>query len=388
MGVDHRVDAVMFNRLLKGAKVSLAGSACGSVLVAVSQLGSEKFNLFLMWLGLVFFVIAIRYLITRYAASQRQLHGYRAACSYRYCLTLSLSGASWGVLTLLAPGVSAMTKVLMVTAIQSMVMGSVLTMAPSMVAFFSFTVPAIFPLIFLFGCAPEIESKVIAVYSAIFFVLMVWITHGINQSLRNTERMRFEKEDLIQSLKKANEKISIQNEELNHFAHHDQLTGLPNRKMLSMHLHKALEVVQIQQSGLAVLFLDLDGFKAVNDSLGHEAGDTALIEVCRRLATVLNGTDLLARVGGDEFVIVIAGLGEDAPAILEQYALRCLDVFSLPFEIKGKLHQLATSIGMVISAGENNPEQLLSLADNAMYQAKQRGAGAIELGKFVCYKIA
>ena len=169
--------------------------------------------------------------------------------------------------------------------------------------------------------------------------------------------------------------------ELQHMAHHDMLTGLPNRQLLSDRLQQALAHLQRNNEKLAVLFLDLDGFKPINDQMGHEAGDAALREVASRLRAAVRSEDTLARVGGDEFVILLSGLNDHAIKSAELVAGKCLEVFQQPFVIQGRACHLGTSIGIAIGNGGCSSDELLITADRAMYQAKNSGRGKFSLAE-------
>lgn len=162
---------------------------------------------------------------------------------------------------------------------------------------------------------------------------------------------------------------------LEHIAHHDALTGLPNRQLLADRMKTALARAQRSQGQVAVLFLDLDGFKPVNDEFGHEGGDTALREVAERLSGTIRREDTVARVGGDEFVVLLSDLNEKARESVDLVANKCLAVFQQAFVIDGQPRRLGTSIGIAIGDGECPPDKLLIAADQAMYRAKQLGGG-------------
>ncbi len=152
----------------------------------------------------------------------------------------------------------------------------------------------------------------------------------------------------------------------------DALTGLPNRAMLMEHLAAAL--ARGQRTGLmpAVMFLDLDGFKAVNDGLGHEAGDELLIEVGRRLGECVRNTDVVARFGGDEFVILLDNISDLEMA--QQIADRIITRVEEPVALSSGTGNVGTSIGISLpSVTDIEAETLLGEADTAMYQAKQLG---------------
>lgn len=171
-------------------------------------------------------------------------------------------------------------------------------------------------------------------------------------------------------------KLLTSQTELARIAHHDLLTGLPNRLLLADRMQRALARASRRHGRLAVLFIDLDGFKEVNDSLGHEAGDEALIEVARRLAAMVRSTDTLARVGGDEFVIVLGDLPSaiaEAEAAASGVAGKCIAALAPAMELKGGVGNIGLSIGIALGNAQSTMDQLMSAADTAMYQAKQGG---------------
>ncbi|HEV7899512.1 MAG TPA: EAL domain-containing protein [Planosporangium sp.] len=161
-------------------------------------------------------------------------------------------------------------------------------------------------------------------------------------------------------------------------AYHDSLTGLASRALFMERLEQSLARATRQQTRLAVLFIDLDRFKVVNDSLGHAAGDTLLIGVAERLCACLRGTDAAARFGGDEFAVVLHDLGEPDQAVA--VASRINEMLRQPFVIGGKEVFVNASIGIAFSTdGAPNGEELMRDADLAMYRAKKNGTGQCEI---------
>jgi diguanylate cyclase (GGDEF)-like protein len=155
---------------------------------------------------------------------------------------------------------------------------------------------------------------------------------------------------------------------------HDPLTGLPNRILLLERLEHALLRCGRLGYPVAILFVDLDRFKTVNDSHGHHVGDDLLIAVAERMASLIRPGDTLARLSGDEFVIVCEAISESLQIHL--VASRIVEALAAPFSIDGVVVELSASVGLAFSAeGEDDPEQLLREADIAMYQAKRRGGG-------------
>lgn len=167
--------------------------------------------------------------------------------------------------------------------------------------------------------------------------------------------------------------------ELKYIAYHDNLTGLYNRVAFTEYLEQ--EIVKCDRfpdSIFAILFLDLDGFKLVNDSLGHLIGDSLLIAVAKRLQSCLKATDLIARFGGDEFNLLLSNIKDISYPI--QIAKRVHQVLKQPFNLQEKQVFITTSIGIVLSTtGGKKPEDFLRDADIALYQAKSQGKAIYEI---------
>lgn len=161
-------------------------------------------------------------------------------------------------------------------------------------------------------------------------------------------------------------------------AYYDMLTGLANRSLFMDRLSHALQASRRRETGVAVLFLDLDGFKQVNDRLGHHVGDELLTAVGRRLNAVLRPDDTLARWGGDEFTVLLETVAQ--PAEARQVAERLAEAFQTPFLLEGQSVLAGTSIGIAWSGPSGQqcqPEELVQLADAALYKAKAVGKGGV-----------
>ncbi|WP_345713186.1 GGDEF domain-containing protein [Kineococcus glutinatus] len=185
---------------------------------------------------------------------------------------------------------------------------------------------------------------------------------------------------------RTHERISASAAEHEHRSLHDPLTGLANRALLLDRLDRALLLAERSATAAGVLFVDLDGFKAVNDVHGHHVGDLLLVAVADRLRELLRPGDTLARLGGDEFVVVCEGLsGADEMAGV---ARRVATAFERPFRVEGRAVEVGASIGVAVAgADERSPEDLLREADRAMYVAKRnpslvpgRAAAALAAG--------
>ena len=176
----------------------------------------------------------------------------------------------------------------------------------------------------------------------------------------------------------ARSEAEVRVEQLTHRSLHDPLTGLPNRALLNELLQRAVARSRRSRRMLAVLFVDLDGFKLVNDQYGHHVGDQLLIAVANRLGEVLRSGDTLTRLAGDEFVILCEDLASSSGA--ELVAMRIAAAFETPFHLDSQTVVMTASVGLAFSGpGEDVPDTLLRDADLAMYQAKLSGGAHHEV---------
>jgi diguanylate cyclase (GGDEF)-like protein len=189
---------------------------------------------------------------------------------------------------------------------------------------------------------------------------------------------------MVGRLRELHERVHKQADELEHQALHDPLTGLPNRLLFSDRLAQALARARRRKEPIAMLFMDLDNFKVVNDSLGHEVGDRLLKAVARRLREQLRPEDTIARLGGDEFAVLLEGFASvgDATAVAE----RIKEILRAPFPLlEGQEIVVTASVGISLSTPETPPgeeaqeNRLLRDADTAMYQAKADGKARYEV---------
>ncbi len=220
----------------------------------------------------------------------------------------------------------------------------------------------------------------------------IWIIEDITERRNAVERLRLLNEDLEQRVKDRTEELARSNlalqqevherlraeERARHLSLHDALTGLPNRRLLQDRIEQAIAQARREEWRIAVLFIDLDRFKTINDTLGHGTGDEVLREMARRLKTMLRDTDTVARVGGDEFVIVlpnVRGAEEMAPT-----TAKLMKHLSEPCWIAGRELHVTPSIGVSFYPEDgDDPQKLLSHADSAMYHAKAMGRRNVQI---------
>ncbi len=169
------------------------------------------------------------------------------------------------------------------------------------------------------------------------------------------------------------------NEQVLHLAHHDSLTGLPNRILFYDRLNQAIAKARRDNESFAILYLDLDGFKQINDTLGHDAGDILLQEAATRITACVRESDTVARMGGDEFTVIINNVRTQNSQ--DSVAKKIVEAIASPFLINGKNCSVSASIGISVYPGNGEtPDQLVKIADATMYLAKQGGKN--------CYRTA
>ncbi|TMH04237.1 MAG: EAL domain-containing protein [Betaproteobacteria bacterium] len=207
----------------------------------------------------------------------------------------------------------------------------------------------------------------------------VWLAEDVTEQHAAREDLEARVQQRTAELADANRRLVQEIAEreqaesrVRHLANHDELSGLPNRRLLFDRLTLALALARRAGELVAVVFLDLDRFKTINDSLGHAVGDELLRSVAQRLAGVVREGDTVARLGGDEFVLVLPQLS--AANHVVTVAEKVVETLSLPFHVHGHELHITASLGMALFPGDgDSPETLLRNADSAMYHAKEAG---------------
>jgi diguanylate cyclase (GGDEF)-like protein len=180
--------------------------------------------------------------------------------------------------------------------------------------------------------------------------------------------------EMVAALRRLEVEAAESRRQLLHEATHDHLTGLANRAAALEALGQALERARDRPGPLAVLFVDLDGFKAINDTHGHAAGDVVLSVIAQRLRDAAREGDVIARLGGDEFLLIVEGLADRA--IAERIADRITTIAAHPVEMDGLLLHVGASVGVAFSQGaDDTVSRLVARADAAVYRAKEQGRG-------------
>jgi len=209
-------------------------------------------------------------------------------------------------------------------------------------------------------------GSIFAIYNIYANKKLINKIHNTNMELETSNQtLEFRVEQRTVQLRTANEKLK-------EIAHYDILTGLANRSLLTEQLRLVITQAKRDKKKAAILFIDLDGFKPVNDTYGHTAGDLVLKEVALRIKKLTRESDLASRLGGDEFIIVLSTIHDDIHAVM--FARKLITSFDEPFHVNGNKINLGASIGISYYPGDADTViDLLNYADMAMYEAKHSG---------------
>ncbi|MDA8504939.1 EAL domain-containing protein [Citrobacter sp. Awk 2] len=193
---------------------------------------------------------------------------------------------------------------------------------------------------------------------------------------RNILRAHLQVKCLAEELQESKEKLQIQNAKLEYDVYHDSLTEMNNRQLFWGDLNKTIAMAEKNNDSVAVMLFDLDRFKEVNDTYGHDAGDMLLRQISHRLISMSQGSDTLYRLGGDEFAFLSSGLTESRAVSRAQ---KICDFINQPYTIYNAIINITTCVGIVISETEHRSDYLYKFADLALYEAKNEGSGKIKV---------
>lgn len=310
----------------------------------------------------------IRYsIITKYMKIKRTIKSYDDAKRWLkyYMLSIIVTGLLWGLTVVWFEQISKEYQYLMYAVIVGLTFAAITTLGFVKEIYMAFTVPMLSILFFSFiGYDDQISqfaAMLIVVAYLYAHVAVVKFSDNFKTTMIEKERIREIQEELIQ-----------QKEIYNYQAHHDALTGLPNRALFNDRLEQAIKKSKRDGTKVALFFLDLDRFKEINDTLGHNVGDEILLNVANRLKAVMREGDTIARLGGDEFTVIMQDLKHPKDAAL--LAEKIIETFKEAIIVESNALSITTSIGISLFPQDASEIQsLVRLADIAMYEAKESG---------------
>lgn len=326
------------------------------------------------WLVLVLLLSVARVAVAHYQLTHpaHQARHVRKRLNW-FRLGLSFSGMLWGAIGIMVIHYGQLEQQMFVSyMVTGLSAGAVVSYSIDRISAMSYIVFAVIPMLFGFIWVDHVISLPMAFAGFVYVGFAAYSIQSFHRSL-------------IESILLRRQAVARE-EQIKHLAFYDVLTNLPNRRLLIDRLHQAL--ISSRRTGKrgALLFLDLDHFKILNDTLGHSMGDLLLKQVAERLKQSVRQTDTVARLGGDEFVVMLEDLSEQhaiASQEVEQITKQILERLNVPYQL-GDLEYVSTpSIGAAMFGehGESHDE-LLKHADIAMYQAKKSGRNVVRMFDF------
>ncbi len=410
----QQIDLICAQHLYKSAPAVNLAVISGAILTAAFYY-QQAGKIILLWVALICLIACIRIVISRHFFLQQKAGFDRLALNFwvnAYTISALACGLSWASLIFFIPTTISPVSISVMYLIFFALMAETITAMPVILrAYYAYTLP-IFLAAFLFPFfTSSREMLYLSIVSAVYFLFIVTTGRILNKRYIQNFSILLENDALIGKLhdeiiqkelaqtelinqqqaleqtvaqrtrelseinatlvNEINERLRIE-ASFKHQAHHDALTSLPNRLLLDARLNHAIERAKRGNLQVAVMFLDLDHFKTINDSLGHDVGDKLLVSVSKRLLNCIREDDTVARLGGDEFIIIIEQVHDISD--LDTLLKKIMKVTAETIVIDD--HELSTSASIGISVYPDdgiNAEQLMRNADAAMYHVKENG---------------
>jgi diguanylate cyclase (GGDEF)-like protein len=377
---DSRLFARQVELLYQQSKGAAGASLSASTLLVLAIAKTLPVGVIVLWLGLAVASSTLRLYVWHSRKRDPDRDANAAKWAKIFLGSACFSGLVWAAGSLLfAPYLGTEYQLIIDTVVVGVCAACLPVFAAVPLAYRTFTFSAMGPVLIwsaLADPAPKIEFVLIGL---IFLGFMMRTSTRLSRTVINALRLEFNNEDLVTTLKqevdmrRATEQAALQSTAVaRHLAEHDSLTGLPNRSHFIESVKQALSLARRQQFALGLLMFDLDRFKAINDTMGHAAGDTLICAVAERLKQNLRTEDLICRPGSDEFLIVLPYVNDSQDLARAAHKLqRCLDA---PFNVDGVELFVTLSIGISTFPHDGEtPEQLILRAETAMYEAKKGG---------------
>ncbi len=347
---------------------------CTTILLIGLYHSSNGFAVLMGW-----FIYSICVVIARIGMTylyQSQINSEYSVRVWKNLFVLGalLGGLSWGFAgSYLFWFSNDIQQTLIILVIAGITSGAVPILAAELSAAILFLAAALLPLIIQLFFQPK--AYIYALFSITvlaYFVYMLILAVRSHRLLKQTIGLQFEKEALIKDLHDANEKFSLASEKLHSVETHDLLTGLSNRKFFTVTLMEAIKRAESSQKNLAVLYMDLDNFKFINDAYGYEMGDQLLIMAVQRIREHLRKPDFLARMGGDEFAIILENQTQISD--ISKIANEMCRLLAKPFNVDDYHINMSVSIGVSVYPMDGVlADVLVKKADKAMQYIKEHG---------------
>lgn len=369
-GADPDIQSELIRIIYSSVPLTLTAVLLNSAILSVVQWDYIDHNTILIWFAITNGLSLLRLSLYKKFKTLDAEQPVPAVWEHIALISSVASGITWGAVAIwLFPQTDIAHQVFPAFVLAGMCAGAVTTLSPILKLLIVFVVFSMLPLFGRFLIIDTDVTYAMAIMAAMFAGMILIAAKRFNLTMRESLLIRHEQQ--------------LAKEIIEHQAFYDSLTGLPNRRLLSEKLKQEINRSIRHKHIGAVLFLDLDHFKMVNDSLGHAVGDELLQQVAQRIKQRLRDEDTTARLGGDEFIILISDAGDelsDGTKNVRAFAEQVLCLFEQPFDVHGHTINITASIGIALfPLAETTPDELLQKSDVAMYEAKDAGRNKMRL---------
>lgn len=344
----------------------IASIVCATVIfIAFYWMTNIRTSLYI-WYGTFLFIAVARTAIVVFYSRFKLQEIHTIFWSRLFIMGSFFGGLSLGLIAImLFPFGDPFLKTLSILILAGMTAGSITTLSAIPVAAIGYLVISIGPFIVSIFFVEQFIYRLFDITLFAYLIFMIALSLRLYRMIKNLIYLQFENDELIKDMAAINQL-------LDNMATHDQLTNLDNNRLFHINLENAIKRAEREKKSIALLFLDLDNFKAVNDTYGHDVGNKLLLIIADRLRNALRKSDQLARLGGDEFTVIIEDA--DKKQDIRLTAKKIIHVLSSPVQIgKARIHTSA-SIGISLYPQDGKDSQtLLRNADQAMYHVKKHG---------------
>jgi diguanylate cyclase (GGDEF)-like protein len=372
--VKQRVDFALVTYMYKQANAGILTSLFCATIIVMGVRHHGNTPLLVCWYAVFVLITLLRFvLVSEYLCHTHNEKNYLLWRNL-YTLGAALGGASWGFVgAFIFPFASSMQQTLCILVLSGVTAGAVPLLSVILDAAVLFLLFAIIPFIISLVTTNNPTYELFDVTLSIYLVYLINLSRKGYQNMKNIMWLRYENEKLINEMSAINMKLDS-------LATHDPLTLVANTNLFYNDLSKALRINDRKKTISALLFIDLDKFKEVNDTHGHQIGDKVLLYVVDRAKKNIRGNDKIARIGGDEFAIILEDIGSQEN--IKKVAQKICESVAEPIVFDGYLIQIGASIGISIYPTDcSDMKTLIKQADDAMYHAKQHGGS-----HFIFYK--
>lgn len=367
--LSQNVDAELVYLLYSQAGAGIAGSLILATCVVLVMYNIIPTNILFTWYGIMVAIglgrLGVIQIYLTKNPSVKKSHFWKNI----FILIITFAGLIWGAATFLIPP-HAVYQTFITCVLAGVSASAIPYFAGSRVACAAYIIPILLPFAVWSFFHIDTPHQVLGIFTIIYTLLLMFSSFKTHRAIYDAIKLKFENDELVRNL-------AIAKREAEHYlSTHDALTDLPNRSLFNTQMSQTLKRAQPLNDKVALLIMDLDHFKNINDTLGHQTGDHLLIKVVERTKECLRDIDTLARLGGDEFTIILENVTIE---YVVSVAKKICQAFSIPFNLEGRDVFITTSIGISVYPDDGKDIQiLLKNADMAIYRAKEHGRNTFE----------